>query len=326
MNHGISYLYANGRVAVLEKSLIGRDKLLSLAESESFELALSSVREWGFGRDADENSGITGLTLAEESSAIGFFRSMMVNDSVVKAFLLHYDCLNAKIAMKCKYMRIPFEITTADGNVSSKEIYERVIKDDYSCFPENMAKALNEADYHFSEGRRSPSIIDRLLDKALYADIDAFKKKCQSKGIKDFFTRGADCTNILTYVRAKVAGIDPEEFFVIGGNIDKDRLFKAMENPVEGALLFKGGVYETVYNAAKAFSEGKISVHLMQAEAEKVKRAALMPYKGNDGIEPVVLYFMSKKTEIANVRLALVCKKNGLDAQTLSERVKELYV
>ena len=66
--------------------------------------------------------------------------------------------------------------------------------------------------------------------------------------------------------------------------------------------------------------------HKAQAEAEGVKRNALMPFKGNDGIEPVVLYFMSKKTEIANVRLALVCKKNGLDAEALSERIKELYV
>ncbi|MEG1711105.1 MAG: hypothetical protein RR316_04800, partial [Clostridia bacterium] len=63
-----------------------------------------------------------------------------------------------------------------------------------------------------------------------------------------------------------------------------------------------------------------------QKEAFLLKRNVLLPYIYNDGLEPLIIYYLNKKVEISNVRLTLICKKGGILPSVITERLKELYV
>ena len=64
-----------------------------------------------------------------------------------------------------------------------------------------------------------------------------------------------------------------------------------------------------------------------EAEIYRIKREVIIRGKDDlDTIVPLAAYFLTKKNEIANLRLILVCKKGGIDNAVIRERLKEGYV
>ena len=44
------------------------------------------------------------------------------------------------------------------------------------------------------------------------------------------------------------------------------------------------------------------------------------------GYEPLAAYYLAKESEIKNVRILSVCKEFGADRDTITERMRKLYV
>ena len=44
------------------------------------------------------------------------------------------------------------------------------------------------------------------------------------------------------------------------------------------------------------------------------------------GSEPLAAYFIAKEAEIKNLRILSVCKEFGADKETITERMRKLYV
>ena len=44
------------------------------------------------------------------------------------------------------------------------------------------------------------------------------------------------------------------------------------------------------------------------------------------GTEPLAAYYLAKEAEIKNLRIISVCKESGTDRETITERMRKLYV
>ena len=44
------------------------------------------------------------------------------------------------------------------------------------------------------------------------------------------------------------------------------------------------------------------------------------------GIEPLAAYYIAKEAEIKDIRILTVCKESGADNETITERMRKLYV
>ncbi|MEG1710747.1 MAG: V-type ATPase subunit, partial [Clostridia bacterium] len=224
MKEGVSYLYANSRASVLSTKLLTQDKFVRMAESENFAEALKVLTECNYGGVANE-SDLDKMLMEEEKSALDFFRDMITVEAIAKVFLLRYDYLNAKIAIKCKYLRLPMPNNLISGMFEASKLFSDIVKDDYDAFEIEMQSALNEIDNKFVDGDKSPMVIDLLCDKALYKNIARLSKDCKSAPIKEYLRRDADTVSLLSYYRAKNAKLDIQ-CFVNGGTLNQEAFLK----------------------------------------------------------------------------------------------------
>ncbi len=320
----VNAYYAGGRVAVLTTKLWTKERFLHLADSSSLDLAVRSLVESGYGngKTVENSNDYEEILQSELALSVNFLNEMSCSPQITDCFLLRYDYLNAKVMMKCKYMREEPANLYGCGLLSASKMWEQIAVDDYRELPEPMQWALNAIDLEFVNGNRTPSVIDNYLDRAMFKDLAKRTKRCHIASVKDYFKISADVANLMCFFRLKRAGLAiTEDCFAEGGNVAPS-VFALLTLANEGTIYsqFEGKLAEIAKVVEKGnFNEG---VRL----AEDYKRQTLVAGKNNFTVEPVICYFMSKLTEIDNIRTILICVKNGVDKETVKEKVKELYV
>lgn len=317
--------YANGRIAVMSTRLFGADKYTRLAESNTLSEAVRVLAESGYGAGiaVTDPNDYEQMLVAELDGALKTLKELCGNKYALKYFLCKYDYLNAKILMKCKYMR-------ADGvgfcykqaEISPEFMNKAVLNDDYSDFPQNMAEACDEIDTAYAEGRRSPSIIDVTLDKAMFRDMRIYAQKCRFKYgfIRDIFVYYADTVNLMLLYRARKAGFDKETFadmIAEGGKISKETLLTLYENETKTENL------DAEYKGFYALCVGS-NADLAAAENEQKSKIFKIIKDNADlaTIQPVLEYFFLKVGEIERIRRALVAVKSGVDKDKIKDMLK----
>lgn len=323
----VDQLYANGRIAVMSTRLMGADKFTRLAESNTLNEAVKFLQENGYGSGVTVNSPneYELLLVFELDEALKVLKELCLNKYAVKYFLAKYDYLNAKALMKCKYMRQDgLAYCYNEATVDPQAMQQAFVNDDYSACTKNMAEACDKIDTEYAEGNRSPSIIDVTLDKAMFADMALYAKKCKLrfKFIKQMFDYLADTTNLMSAYRVKRANLEQSvyaDMLVESGKISRETLLELYYNEREALNLS----YE--YRQFYALTTLN-NVNLVLAESEQ-KRQLYEILKDNADlmtIQPVLKYFFDKVNEIERIRKVLVAIKSGQDKEKIKDILKNV--
>lgn len=316
-------LYANGRIASLSAKLFQADKYNRLAECSCVAEALKVLAESGFGGGVSPSvpNDYEQVLKAETDAAISLFDELCLDENAKMYFLCKYAYVNAKILMKCKYMRQNgADLCFGGGQFNPEAMQEAFVNDDYSACSENMAKACDDIDARFANGDRSPQTADYCLDTAMYADMSRYAKKSGFKPLKKMFEYTVDTTNLMTLYRLKKALLNVEsveKWFIQGGAISLDLVKKLWENEQCQADL--PAEYKGFFDLCKAEN-----ANLASAEQEQSK--TLLKFLTDNAdlltVEPVLEYFVKKVDEINKVRRILSAVKNGVDKEKIKESVK----
>lgn len=322
----VDQLYANGRVAVMSTRLLGFDKLSRLAESNTLSEAVKLLAEAGYGGGVipDNPNDYEQLLVAELDVALKTLKELCANKHAVRFFLAKYDYLNAKALMKCKYMRADgLKYCYREATLDPELMQQAFIADDYSLCTENMAEACDKIDSEFSEGRRSPSIVDVTLDKAMFEDMRVYAKKCKFKYrfINDMFLYDVDTINLMTVYRARKAGIDKSVFadmIIDCGTICRDVLLSLFDDESKASDLS--------YDYKRFCATINDNVGFAVAETDKKARMFKFLHDNVDllTIQPVLEYFFSKVNEIDKCRRILSAVKNGVDKDKIKDIAKNV--
>ena len=322
------YTYISARVRGMENSLVGRDCLDRMIAAEDTDAAAAYLREYGLdlaGLNAAEREDVLTGALGEGISQI---EKNAPSPEMFAFFRYPYDCSNIKSLIKCRIRNIsPDGMLFSIGSVSAEVLAENFERNDFSCLPENMARAAREAIEAYAK-TKNPQKIDFILDRACFADMHSCAKKSGVAYISEITGMRADLVNFMISLRVlrmgMGAGADFGEALVDGGKIGKDEFSDAVgqgEAELYGLLAKKG---------YKKLSE-RLSVGCDLGYAEKlcdnervqlIKKAKRVTF----GIEIPIAYIAALETEIQNVRIVLAGKDAKMPPEIIGERIRECYV
>ena len=319
---GGNQLYANGRIAVLSSKLFGTDKFTRLAECNTVSEALKFLSENGYGSGASENcaNDCEKILTAETDGVLSLLKELCYDANAKKYFLAKYDYVNAKLLMKGKYMRTDnVGYCFKSASFQPAETAEAFTRDDYSQFGENLENACCAIDAEFADGRRSPQIVDHILDKAMYRDMEKYAKKSGFNALKKVFDWQVNTTNLMTLYRLKKAGLSLSEvsrWFVEGGSVSIEVMTKLYND--ENCASDLPSEYKSFFELCKSGNED-----LMAAEAAQQEQIRKTVCDDRDflTVQPVIAYYLDKIGEINKVRKILVGIKSGQD----KEKIKDVF-
>ncbi|MBP5466258.1 MAG: V-type ATPase subunit, partial [Clostridia bacterium] len=96
-----SVLYSSARAVVMEKTLLGEDRLKRMLEGTADD-ALKILSEVGFGTGDVSRAGIDAVSDTETARLCSFIKETAPDDKIKKFFLLPYDFKNAEALIKEK--------------------------------------------------------------------------------------------------------------------------------------------------------------------------------------------------------------------------------
>ena len=316
-------LYANGRIAVMSTRLLASDKFTRLAECSTLVEALRVLSENGYGAGTTiTNPNDYELILrAELDATLALMKELCYDKNAVGYFLCPYDYVNAKILMKSKYQRTSgVEYCFADGSFEPNKMQDDFVADEYKDYTKNMAEACDGIDTEFASGNRSAQLIDAYLDRAMFADMGKYAKRCSIRLVRKLFVWQVDTSNLMLLYRLKKAGATESEldkWFIKGGKVSLDVVKKLWNSDAVAVDLPEE--YRRFYALCKVEN-----ATLAPAEKEQsaYRNKLVADYADLLTIQPVLEYFFKKTDEIQKLRRLLVDVKNGVDKEKIKDKLK----
>lgn len=323
------YAYAVGRVRGLERRLLARADFARLLDAPTLDAAVSLLADTAYGPRLSLAPWREALR-AEERAAQDALDELDGEGTLAALFRSRHDFHNLKVFLKAKRAGAVAEPALSDAGRVPRAAFERAFGEDAERLPEPLESARSRAEAAY-ERAATPVALDAAVDQVqARAFVDAFR----SRGVP-FLTAWlairSDAVNLQAAVRLKWAGEDPRilrEYVLPGGTIAPERLREIEEEPIESvaarlAATPYGRVLDEGIAALRAGGGfARLASRFEALEAEHLARARWEPF----GPEPVVAYVLLKEIEIRALRMVLIGKANGIEAERLRETLPSAYV
>lgn len=298
-----SYPYAVGRIRVIEQSLLGEDKLQRLSELKRSEFA-RTLTDWGFASDCPVKNDVDALVEWREKQMRATVEDVTPEPSLTDLFLFSADAADIKLLIKARELAQ----TDVDGylqkGVYSLETLKRAVEaKDYSALGQPIGVLLDAADSAPFEPRR----LSAAVDSAVYAEIFHRLKLMKNRFCTEYFMAEADCTNLLSMLRAKKLGYGADELapmLVEGGNISPKLITEAYGSDDTVAVLRDGGAAGELIDACMA---DDAEIRVAEIKTALASRNAYDSF----GIGPIVNFTVCALDECRRIRVAYVNAGRG---------------
>ncbi|MFI3164258.1 MAG: V-type ATPase subunit [Bacillota bacterium] len=329
-----SKIFANTSAAAKSVNLLNQEKLSRLLDGNTGEDGLKVLAELSYGDTSIENPyDFEILIESEMEKHFEFIKEASPDAKATACFFAELDFHNLKCALKTKYGKIKeYEaLSYSFASVESGALLDSVLNDEYRSLSRGMKNACEEADAAHIAGSLSPSKIDYICDKYMFADIFENLKGISSKTLKDYFTAKVDLINVQTLLRAKLHEIDAaalKNMLFEGGKFNVQTLINQFDSSYDSIVDFY--MYSS-YNEVVKILVGEIADGSSQVEFEKQRDKHLLnlfkdkKFAAQDA-DLFYGYIVAKQFEFDNIRLIMVGLNNKLDKNKIKVRLKELYV
>lgn len=229
--------------------------------------------------------------------------------SIITVYLRRYDIVTLKRLLRWKKggseknskdMFIPV------SRYSFEELSELMEKD-FEEIVEGINFPDSEVDYQsFIEGKEL-SEVESSLDKAYSAELDKLCERVPSRQFRRFMERELEHQNIVTALRLKKYGFEPEEIsrHFINGN--QSGLIEEIMNAedLEHAMQLVG-------ESEKAEPADRLEDLEHNLEAARLQNALKMVHAEPLGATSIIGYVVAKQIEVKNLRMLIRAKETGL--------------
>lgn len=319
------YPFAVASVRSMENKLLTKQKLMQMAEAKDADEALRLLQDSDYGKtqvsEAHDFEVMVQTNLEEAYQAVG---KLIPSKTFMDIFRFKNDYHNVKVLMKEEISKVSGKkYMVQGGTIPVEELRKHFVERNYAELPYIDAEAVEEAIEQYAKTKNA-AYIDIILDKACFAAMSTAAEKLGNAYVVKYVRKLADVTNLKTLLRIRTLDRTEEELtecIVPGGEINTDTLIRAFRNSSAVAVLKETGYAalceESMEQGFTAF-EKACDDYLMDY-IKDAKYKTLTP-------EPVVAYILAKETEAKCVRIIMTCKLQGIDAETIKERVREAYV
>lgn len=311
---GTKYANAVAAVKAMENTLLSRsdiEQLINASTSAETESLLNAKRG-----TSDEFSLETVWELISGYAP---------DSEELKILLYRNDFHNIKAALKSMIAgREPERYYIRPTNLDLDALGSLISGKEFDMLPAHLAQTAAEA-YELITRTLDGQLADSFIDCAA---LSAMQKAAQDCG-SDFMERFAQLTTVCADIKTayRCARMKKQRSFletaVCGSReLDKESLIRASLSGTDALLSF---LDTTSYNeAGKLLGESPAAFEKWCDDfiIELAQTARLQAF----GSEPLAAYFLAAEAELKNLRIIKVCRESGADRQTISERMRKLYV
>lgn len=324
-----NFIQSSVRIRHAEKKLLTKQQLQRLADAKNLEDAIKLLNETSYSSelsklDRPENyeqvlSEVLNKTYKEAME-------ISPEKSLVEILSCKYDYHNLKVLVKENILKEKFDsmYCMLDGN-EIEAFRELALKND-----EGLSKDFKEC-LDFFETTKDPQDIDIFIDKKYFEKVLSLAEEFKLEMITEYFKAMIDFINLRTFIRCRKQNQVKEtleKVLIKGGDIETDKILDIFYEDIE-ILPIKLKAYKIGRVLSKIVEEYKNTNSLNSFEksmddylVEIVRKAKSIHY----GAEVIFSFLFAKELEIKNLRLILVGKVNGLSADFIKERLREVYV
>lgn len=324
-----NFIQSSVRIRHAEKKLLTKQQLQRLADAKNLEDAIKLLNETSYSSelsklDRPENyeqvlSEVLNKTYKEAME-------ISPEKSLVEILSCKYDYHNLKVLVKENILKEKFDsmYCMLDGN-EIEAFRELALKND-----EGLSKDFKEC-LDFFETTKDPQDIDIFIDKKYFEKVLSLAEGFKLEMITEYFKAMIDFINLRTFIRCRKQNQVKEtleKVLIKGGDVETDKILDMFYEDIE-ILPIKLKAYKIGRVLSKIVEEYKNTNSLNSFEksmddylVEIVRKAKSIHY----GAEVIFSFLFAKEMEIKNLRLILVGKVNGLSADFIKERLREVYV
>lgn len=326
----MDYLYASGRIRVLEGFLLNRERARRMIEGRMPEEAFSVLTECGYAAAPASTPEELELLLAAERTRLFDTVAAMIPDArIVDVFRTRYDIHNIKVLLKNRG-----EIGSSAG----------LLLDCGQVQPESLIAALHDPAskdlppwmrYAIEDAREilartgDPQLMDIALDRVCLKEMLALAGAAGSPFLTGYVRLIIDAANLRAYFRLKRMGKGPvllHYALAEGGAILPKRLSPDMTEALLESLFAPTPLADAARAGIAALRTAAPMTETDQ-RCEHALRTYLLPARTLAfGSAITVAYLAAKEAEITALRTILTGRMTGLAQDRILERIRDYYV
>ena len=342
-----NFIQSSVRIRHAEKKLLTKQQLQRLADAKNLEDAIKLLNETSYSSelsklDRPENyeqvlSEVLNKTYKEAME-------ISPDKSLVEILSCKYDYHNLKVLVKENILKEKFDsmYCMLDGN-EIEAFRELALKND-----EGLSKDFKEC-LDFFETTMDPQDIDIFIDKKYFEKVLSLAEEFKLEMITEYFKAMIDFINLRTFIRCRKQNQVKEtleKVLIKGGDVETDKILEMLSVSTSPPLIKTDKILDMFYEdieilpiKLKAYKIGRVLSKIVEEYkntnslnsfeksmddylVEIVRKAKSIHY----GAEVIFSFLFAKELEIKNLRLILVGKVNGLSADFIKERLREVYV
>ncbi|MDE5582557.1 MAG: V-type ATPase subunit [Ruminococcus sp.] len=309
---GTQYAVAVGAVKAMENFLLSNSDMEQLINADTqadFDMILSAK--------STENKTL--------SDVWDMLKSYVGDSRELEILLYRNDFHNLKAVLKAMISnRSPENYFIEPSNVTPETLEEAFRTKNADILPDYMRETAEQA-YELLTKTLDGQLADSFIDTSA---LTAMQNSAGKYG-GDFMRKYVDLITVYADIKTayRCSKMNKQRAFletaVCGSSeLDKKSLIRAILSGTDGLLSF---LEHTPYAEAVGLlkeSPAKFEKYCDDAVTELAESTRMQAF----GAEPLIAYYIAKEAEIKNVRIISVCRESGAGKETITERLRKLYV
>lgn len=306
------YLYAVGRIKVLENKLLDSTQWQRLSEADEQE-GIKILEEAGYGADAEKKGDLDEMIEAETSAVRMLVAELSPEPELSDLFLLPADAHNIKVIFKSILNRSEDTSLYLPGGSIPLELLKKCVEaGDYEALPPAIGEAMKKA-----EGQTDPRLLSAVIDNGIFTHILQVLNLHKNPLLLHYFTSKIDFTNVLTIIRCNVLGWNAGKalpLLIEGGGLSAGTLTGAL-GMTEDQLPRQLGVGDDgslIKGLLEAYAQSHDYTALEQGFENALTGIIHEERSDSFGIGPMANYLLARLNEARALRILFTGKRAGI--------------
>lgn len=323
------FIFGSTRIAIFEKDLLTKPQWFRLLEAEDLAATLKILEE-------------TRYTTYQKELAAGDFESALSkelrfqaerlheagsNETLLRFLNLKYDYHNVKVLLKTELLGEDMtELLYRFGDAYIPGLQDIIRHPQKNAQETPMEKAIAESIAAYQENG-DPQEIDIIVDRWYFVDMKALAKEIGTPYFTSYTEDLIDFDNVDIYLRAKKQNRNVaflRQALLPDGKLPQEKIAESYRLDAEmfEVALADAGVSDALQKAYAQYLEDASIVRFERAREEHQIELAEEGLHELFGPEVIFGYGVKVETEIQNLRILLLGKKNNLTPDQIRERMR----
>ncbi|MGO4928920.1 V-type ATPase subunit [Fundicoccus sp. Sow4_F4] len=324
----------NVTIRVLENDLLNQSMYDRLLAADSFEEAVSILRETTYRDNVEEvlrTHNYDEMITEELEETYRRLFQLSPHPKIVELMTLKYTYQNIKVLIKelisdQDFSELYFDI----GRYELTELRQSVSLGKSDTLPQTYLDTINSAKLDYSEFNNVHQV-EVLIDRHYFEHLKQLALEIGDPEIINIVDMQIDFKNISTLIRAKYQNRTTNFLRSIlsdAGSFEIEKLIKLGVSDARTLIQslsetqYKDVLNESLITAGIGISSIKFDYYTDNAMMRKMQEAKLKSF----GPLPMLSFIYAKETQARNLRLVLSAKENHIDTEEIKGRMRLNYV